>query len=107
MIRRPPRSTLFPYTTLFRSGTVGINDVAYWSSSLFSSSQFSQVTLTALNGTTDFPGVAVLLSGSGVSTQGYNCMENTANIFIQKISGTTNTTLTSAATTGEIGRAHV
>src|SRR3989338_1274883 len=24
MIRRPPRSTLFPYTTLFRSGTFGI-----------------------------------------------------------------------------------
>src|SRR2546426_4583473 len=24
MIRRPPRSTLFPYTTLFRSGRVGI-----------------------------------------------------------------------------------
>src|SRR3712207_8474391 len=23
MIRRPPRSTLFPYTTLFRSATVG------------------------------------------------------------------------------------
>src|SRR3712207_8913078 len=23
MIRRPPRSTLFPYTTLFRSGAVG------------------------------------------------------------------------------------
>ena len=23
MIRRPPRSTLFPYTTLFRSGTEG------------------------------------------------------------------------------------
>src|SRR3712207_8562825 len=23
MIRRPPRSTLFPYTTLFRSGSVG------------------------------------------------------------------------------------
>src|SRR2546427_9567395 len=22
MIRRPPRSTLFPYTTLFRSGTI-------------------------------------------------------------------------------------
>src|SRR5688572_31790448 len=30
MIRRPPRSTLFPYTTLFRSGDFnrdGINDV--------------------------------------------------------------------------------
>src|SRR5258706_2017437 len=24
MIRRPPRSTLFPYTTLFRSGSAGI-----------------------------------------------------------------------------------
>src|SRR2546425_1912893 len=24
MIRRPPRSTLFPYTTLFRSGTRGV-----------------------------------------------------------------------------------
>src|SRR3712207_7854170 len=24
MIRRPPRSTLFPYTTLFRSGGVGV-----------------------------------------------------------------------------------
>src|SRR5947209_15625031 len=23
MLRRPPRSTLFPYTTLFRSGTLG------------------------------------------------------------------------------------
>src|SRR2546430_11429934 len=25
MIRRPPRSTLFPYTTLFRSGLIGRN----------------------------------------------------------------------------------
>src|SRR2546423_9451571 len=25
MIRRPPRSTLFPYTTLFRSGRVGLS----------------------------------------------------------------------------------
>src|SRR2546422_5743737 len=25
MIRRPPRSTLFPYTTLFRSQLVGLN----------------------------------------------------------------------------------
>src|SRR5256885_8761809 len=28
MIRRPPRSTLFPYTTLFRSGLVGGASVA-------------------------------------------------------------------------------
>src|SRR3712207_8674920 len=26
MIRRPPRSTLFPYTTLFRSGEAGRHD---------------------------------------------------------------------------------
>src|SRR5260370_4727690 len=26
MIRRPPRSTLFPYTTLFRSIVVGLSD---------------------------------------------------------------------------------
>src|SRR3989454_2302078 len=28
MIRRPPRSTLFPYTTLFRSHAVGLHEVA-------------------------------------------------------------------------------
>src|SRR2546427_12079653 len=27
MIRRPPRSTLFPYTTLFRSGHLKLSDV--------------------------------------------------------------------------------
>src|SRR3712207_9016957 len=26
MIRRPPRSTLFPYTTLFRSGDIHVRD---------------------------------------------------------------------------------
>src|SRR5690349_23587815 len=28
MIRRPPRSTLFPYTTLFRSRQIGVTPVA-------------------------------------------------------------------------------
>src|SRR3712207_8070200 len=28
MIRRPPRSTLFPYTTLFRSGALLLEDLA-------------------------------------------------------------------------------
>src|SRR2546427_7344095 len=28
MIRRPPRSTLFPYTTLFRSSATGANAIA-------------------------------------------------------------------------------
>src|SRR3989449_2756172 len=30
MIRRPPRSTLFPYTTLFRSVSVKVNAVVYF-----------------------------------------------------------------------------
>src|SRR3712207_7352585 len=31
MIRRPPRSTLFPYTTLFRSRRVGPAEARVWS----------------------------------------------------------------------------
>src|SRR3712207_8560416 len=31
MIRRPPRSTLFPYTTLFRSRREAAEDYASWS----------------------------------------------------------------------------
>src|SRR5256885_4821701 len=30
MIRRPPRSTLFPYTTLFRSATIEIGEAVGW-----------------------------------------------------------------------------
>src|SRR2546429_7101066 len=29
MIRRPPRSTLFPYTTLFRSASAGAGELAF------------------------------------------------------------------------------
>src|SRR2546427_7872642 len=36
MIRRPPRSTLFPYTTLFRSGGFG-NKAEGWRSEVFAS----------------------------------------------------------------------
>ncbi len=84
-------------------GTVTNNNVAYWSAYTFAPSQFSQITLTALNGTTDFPGVVVLVSGTGGSTHGYECIEDTTNIFIQKITGTTNSTLTSGSTTGVAG----
>src|SRR2546430_8729993 len=33
MIRRPPRSTLFPYTTLFRSPRIGAASSAAWGKS--------------------------------------------------------------------------
>src|SRR2546425_6037109 len=32
MIRRPPRSTLFPYTTLFRSGVTTVIAAGVWAS---------------------------------------------------------------------------
>src|SRR5258708_8118670 len=34
MIRRPPRSTLFPYTTLFRSLSSGLSATAQWTEAL-------------------------------------------------------------------------
>src|SRR5258708_27578514 len=45
MIRRPPRSTLFPYTTLFRSG--GIDDMA---EAAINSDNGPQVSLVAFDG---------------------------------------------------------
>jgi len=35
MIRRPPRSTLFPYTTLFRSATIYHNADGIWRTALW------------------------------------------------------------------------
>src|SRR2546429_7971313 len=41
MIRRPPRSTLFPYTTLFRSSSQTLNRTSYTSGAAFSISSNS------------------------------------------------------------------
>ncbi len=80
------------------------NNTAFWSANLYAAAQFSQVTIVSLNGTTDFPGVAVTVSGTSTSTQGYDCVEDTTNIFLQKIAGSgSNTTLTSATVTGAAG----
>src|SRR5204863_8869509 len=38
MIRRPPRSTLFPYTTLFRSSIARLNAAWRWRRQAYSSS---------------------------------------------------------------------
>src|SRR3712207_7126270 len=46
MIRRPPRSTLFPYTTLFRSSTISF---IYFSCDSKEKTQFQQtITISAL-----------------------------------------------------------
>src|SRR4051812_49815630 len=58
MIRRPPRSTLFPYTTLFRSGvTVQISTDA--------GVTFGAASALALSGDITIDGVTVTLSGEG------------------------------------------
>jgi hypothetical protein len=76
---------------------------AFWNASSFSTSQFAQVTITGLNGTTDFPGVSVLASGTGSSSTYYACLEDSTNVYIQRVVNTTATNLTSAASTGAVG----
>src|SRR2546427_6285612 len=43
MIRRPPRSTLFPYTTLFRSHFLGCRAVFQWSLALRADKNLEEV----------------------------------------------------------------
>src|SRR5437899_7423299 len=51
MIRRPPRSTLFPYTTLFRSADLKIDDAASNAGSASPIGPFSaSVSAVSLNG---------------------------------------------------------
>src|SRR3712207_7001277 len=49
MIRRPPRSTLFPYTTLFRSWNVDIDAIDGQLAALASSVELAQFSVTAVN----------------------------------------------------------
>src|SRR5689334_24607801 len=47
MIRRPPRSTLFPYTTLFRSGSSDLNTRLYFNRA----PKITSLAVPPLNGT--------------------------------------------------------
>src|SRR5207245_9692447 len=58
-------------------GTTGSqSNSGFWNANTFSTIQFAQATITALNGATDFPGVTVLASGSGGSATYYDCVDN-------------------------------
>jgi hypothetical protein len=85
-----------------QGSSTGYNS-ASWNSSAFSTSQFAQATITAVNGTTDFPGVSVLASGTGGTSTYYACLENSANIYIQRVVNAVATNLTSAVSTGAVG----
>ncbi len=84
-------------------GTTTGSNSAFWNASAFSASQFAQATIIALNGATDFPGVSVLASGTGSSSTYYDCLENSTNIYIQRVVNAAATNLTSAASTGAVG----
>ena len=83
--------------------TAGVSNSAFWNTNAFSSAQFAQATVTALNGTTDFPGVSVFASGTGSSSTFYDCLESTTNIYIQRVVNASSTNLTSTASTGAVG----
>jgi hypothetical protein len=84
----------------FQGGTASAHNVAAWSANPFTSfGQFSEVTVLTLNGATDFIGPMVLVSGN----TGYNCIENSSNIFLQRFSGSAGTNLANTAITGASG----
>ena len=83
--------------------TAAQSNSGFWNANAFSNVQFAQATVTALNGTTDFPGVTVLASGSGATATYYDCVENSTTIFMQRVVNGGTTNLTSTASTGAVG----
>jgi len=81
----------------------GVSNSGFWNANTFSPVQFSQATVTALNGTTDFPGVTVLASGTGATSTYYDCVEDSTTIFMQRVVNASTTNLTNTASTGSIG----
>src|SRR3712207_8583889 len=66
MIRRPPRSTLFPYTTLFRSSSLGESPVSWMLDGIT-----IDATLTRPRGESPFTAV-VIVAGSGPTDRNWN-----------------------------------
>src|SRR5687768_18290483 len=64
MIRRPPRSTLFPYTTLFRSGGGGGGLALLGLGSLFGGGS----SVSTFLGGSEITTLALLESGGGIPT---------------------------------------
>ncbi len=83
--------------------TASQSNSGFWNANSFSPVQFAQATITALNGTSDFPGVTVLASGTGASSTYYDCVENSTTIFMQRVVNAGTANLTSTASTGAVG----
>jgi hypothetical protein len=85
--------------------TAAVNNAAYWNTGAsFAPDQFSQAIVTALNGTTDFPEVAVRISGTSSSTlTAYICTENSTTFFIGKIVNGVAGNFSNTAVSGAVG----
>src|SRR2546423_15722646 len=70
MIRRPPRSTLFPYTTLFRSPLAGVN--TYWLHVL-NLTWIAAIAALGLNLATGVAGQIVLGQAALMGAGAYTC----------------------------------
>jgi hypothetical protein len=81
----------------------GASNTGFWNANSFSPVQFAQVTINALNGASDFPGVTLLATGTGASSTYYDCVENTTNIYLQRVVSGASTNLTSTASAGAVG----
>src|SRR5260370_9497163 len=82
--------------------TASQSNSGFWGANKFSAVQYAQPTVTALNGTTDFPGVTVLASGTGGSATYYDCVEHTTTIFMQRVVNAGPTNLTSTTSPGSV-----
>src|SRR3712207_8682287 len=88
MIRRPPRSTLFPYTTLFRSNFLGqkliLNEFVAFADFGPQADQFSEKTVAvitfALCGFANFGSFAILLGALGEDRKSTRLNSSHANI---------------------------
>jgi hypothetical protein len=83
-----------------QGATTGINS-AYWTSNSFSNIQSMQVSVSALNGTTDLIGATVLNQTSG-GANFYDCVENSTTLFLRKVVNGTATNLQTVASTGNV-----
>src|SRR5260370_37628556 len=76
MIRRPPRSTLFPYTTLFRSATVSIAKISD-AAEPGTNGKF-RVTQSAVSSTDTV--VSYTVSGTATAGSDYTALSGTVTI---------------------------
>src|SRR2546429_6400089 len=81
MIRRPPRSTLFPYTTLFRSLGFGLMQYGAGSAVVMTGGQPGFLTDIYLSGTTFFTlGLGDVIPRSGLSRALVRSEEHTSEL---------------------------